>query len=90
MTHIHKHEINETRKRSFLKAVSGRIVEISIGTLVFGTVLTFFNFPNPYALGFGLNLLEELLCFLVTYGTERIWNRIHWGRNVEDVEIANP
>ena len=84
-SHNHSHRVNETRKRSLLKAILGRIVEITIGTLIFGTILTFIGIPYPYELGFGLNVAEETLCFLVTYGTERIWNKISWGRTVEDV-----
>jgi len=86
MSCSHKHKVNETRARSFSKAIFGRIIEIAIGTLIFGTILSLLGFPSPYQLGFSLNVLEELLCFTVTYFTERIWNKIDWGRNIEDVE----
>lgn len=81
----HKHKVSETRKRSLLKTISGRILEILIGTTVFGTILFFLGFPSPYQLGFALNLLEELICLKVTYLTERIWNRIQWGRKIENI-----
>lgn len=86
--HGHKHKVDETKARSLLKAISGRIIEISIGTLVFGSIIAYFfpSVPSPYLAGFSLNVIEEALCFIVTYGTERIWNRISWGRKVEDVE----
>lgn len=84
----HKHRVDETRKRSLAKAISGRIVEITIGTLVFGTIILiiFPSVENPYLAGLGLNLIEEGLCFLITFFIERVWNKINWGRKVEDVE----
>lgn len=84
---FHSHKVNETRTRSLVKAIAGRIVEISVGTLVFGTILTVF-FPqmsNPYLTGLSFNLIEETLCFLVTYCSERVWNKINWGRKVIDL-----
>lgn len=84
----HKHRVDETKKRSLLKAITGRAIEITVGTLIFGTIIMFVfpDISNPYLAGLGLNLVEEGLCFLITFLTERVWNKISWGRNVEDME----
>lgn len=83
---MHKHKVNETKKRSLTKALIGRVLEISIGTLTFGTILSFLGFPYAYQLGLSLNLLEEIICALITYLSERVWNRVNWGREVWDIE----
>lgn len=87
MTHSHGHSVNETKARSMLKAISGRIIEITIGTLVFGTILSFLGFHAPYEMGLMLNLTEETLCAIITYITERIWNRINWGRRIIETRL---
>ena len=87
--HYHQHKVNETKMRSLLKAITGRTIEITIGGITFGIVLTILKFPNPFVVGFGLNLLEETICFLTTFFTERVWNKISWGREVEDIENAS-
>lgn len=84
-SHDHRHRVNETRKRSVIKAVTGRIVEITIGTLVQGTILNKLGFQSPYEYGFLMTVIEELLCFTICLINERIWNKINWGREVEDV-----
>lgn len=83
--HKHKHEVNETKRRSLVKAIVGRIIEISIGGTVFGLVLTAMGYQHAFVMGFGLNVLEEVICFMVTFLTERVWNRVDWGREVKDV-----
>jgi len=84
----HDHTVNETRTRSLLKAISGRIIEVTVGALVFGTLLSFLvpGMQNPYIAGLGLNIVEETICFVVSYFTDRAWNKIQWGREVEDIE----
>ena len=81
------HKVNETKMRSAFKTVTGRLMEITIGTLVFGTILTFLGFHAPYEIGFLLNVTEESLCTTITYITERMWNKISWGRIVIDIDI---
>ena len=87
MTGSHNHSVNETKLRSVFKSASGRIIEIIIGTLTFGSILTLLGFHAPYEMGFLLNITEEGLCTIVTYVTERIWNRISWGRIITDVDV---
>ena len=69
--------INETRKRSLLKAVSFRIIEIAIDTVI----LSFFVAPH---IAVGLSVLLEVLCCILHYGFERIWNRFSYGREITD------
>lgn len=84
-SHDHKHRVNETRKRSIIKAITGRIIEIVIGTLVQGTILGWLGFHSPYEYGFLMTVTEEFLCFIICLINERIWNRIDWGREVKDI-----
>jgi uncharacterized membrane protein len=67
--------INETRKRSLLKAVSFRIIEIALDTLI----LSFFITP---AIAFGVAVAVECMCLILHYIFERIFNRISYGREI--------
>lgn len=70
--------INETRRRSLLKAVSFRIIEIALDTLILSIFL-------EIHLALGLALALEGLCLLLHYGFERLWNRTDYGRGfIED------
>lgn len=70
-----KMKINETRKRSFAKALSFRIVEITASSIVLSL------FVAPYK-AVGLAVLLEGLCFGLQYLGERIWNRIGYGKEI--------
>lgn len=67
--------INETRKRSLLKAVSFRVVEIAVST---GILSCFVELETA----FGLAVSIELICLFLHYICERIWNKIPYGRNI--------
>ena len=67
--------VNETRKRSLLKAVSFRVIEVTASSIV----LSFF--VNTYE-AIGLALLLEGICFELQYLGERVWNRIGYGREI--------
>jgi len=82
----HEHKVNETKMRSFLKSVTGRLIEITIGTLIQGTILDKLGFESAYEWGFVMTVIEEVTCFFICYLNDRAWNRISWGRNIEDVE----
>ena len=75
MTTVEKLKVHETKLRSLLKAISFRIIEISVDTFI----LSFFVTPQV-ALGLAISL--ELICFLLHFGFERIWNRIDFGRKI--------
>ena len=67
--------INETHARSLIKATSFRIIEIGVD---FG-ILSFFVEPH---VAIGLAVSFEVICFLLHYGFERIWNKINFGRYI--------
>ena len=68
-------KVNETRKRSLLKVVSFRVIEIALDTLI----LSFFVTP---AVAVGLAVSLEVLCLMLHYAFERIWNRVAYGREI--------
>jgi len=72
----HEHKVDETHKRSILKAVTARILEVTIDATIFYII------GLPIFESLGLAVLVELTCFLICYGLERIWNRIDYGRKV--------
>ena len=67
--------INETRKRSLLKAVSFRIIEIALDSLI----LSWFV---ELEVEITLAILLEGLCLGLHYGFERVFNKIQWGRHI--------
>jgi len=68
-------KINETRKRSLLKAISFRVFEIGLDTLI----LSFFITP---AIAFAVAVAVEVMCLILHYIFERIFNRISYGREI--------
>lgn len=84
----HKHKVEDTRKRSFFKALTGNGLEIIFDTFIFGLAFRILGLSIPEAAGLGLALsvLTEVLCFITNYFNDRIWNRTQWGRKVKDEE----
>lgn len=72
-----KHIVNDTRLRSIFMALTGRALEVAIGTFILA-----FIFTQNLHLSFGIAVVNETLCALVTYLNERIWNKIQWGRRI--------
>lgn len=70
-------KIHETRKRSLLKALSQRVVEIAATALL----LTPFVGEVPTAIG--LAVASETLCFGLHFLNERIWNKVDYGRGIK-------
>jgi len=68
-------KVYETRKRSLIKAVSFRVIEIAVDSLI----LSFFVTP---AVAIGLAISIEGLCLLAHFIFERIWNKINYGRHI--------
>lgn len=68
-------KINETRKRSLLKAISFRVIEVALDTLI----LSFFITP---AIAFGVAVAVEVMCLILHYIFERIFNKISYGREI--------
>lgn len=67
--------INETRKRSLLKAVSFRIIEITATTLALH-----FGLGEEWSIAIGWAVVLETMCLILHYGFERMFDRVQWGR----------
>lgn len=68
-------KINETRRRSLLKAVSFRVIEVTASSIVLSFFVTTYE-------AIGLAVLLEGLCFGLQYLGERVWNKIGYGREI--------
>ena len=64
----------ETHKRSMAKAISWRIIAVTI------TTLTVYVFTREVALSVGAGLVDSAIKIFIYYGHERMWNRIDFGR----------
>lgn len=69
--------MNETKLRSFFKSGSTRIVEIVVDTAILYVV------GIPVWEGISISIGIEFLCFSIAYISERLWNKIQWGRKIE-------
>lgn len=91
---MHDHKVEDTRKRSILKALSARLIEITVGTTIQGLILhklfQYLGLAIPLnetlVLGFVMTLVEEVVCFTICYFNDRAWNRIQWGRIVKEIK----
>lgn len=71
-----KHRVDETHKRSIVKGITGRTIEI----VVDATILSLFGL-NIFE-SVGVAILIEGLCFVSNYFNERLWNKVSWGRHI--------
>jgi len=69
--------INETRKRSLLKAVSFRIIEITATTLVLH-----FGLGQQWDIAVWWAIGLETMCLGLHFTFERIWNKTDYGRYI--------
>ena len=67
--------ITESRKRSLAKALSFRAIEIAVDALILSIFV-----ETHVAIGLAVGL--ELVCLVLHFVFERIWNRIDYGRKV--------
>lgn len=80
----HDHKVNETRARSVAKAVSFRIIEIIMDMII---IIACIRSGLPELMVAGISAISvEASCGIGYYFWERLWNRINWGRVVEDVQ----
>lgn len=70
-----KLKIYETKKRSLIKSASFRVIEVIIDSLI----LSFFITP---AIAIGVAIAIEGICWGAQYVSERIWNKINYGRHI--------
>jgi len=68
--------IYETKARSILKAISFRIIEVSVDTWI----LSYFVETR---IAVGLAIALEGTCLMLHYGFERVWNRFNYGRIIK-------
>jgi len=86
------HIVSETRVRSLLKSLSGYGLEVLVDSIVLSLGLTALGLPPDVAIkgGGAFAALTEVFCFCTHYFTERVWNKISWGRKViekkEDID----
>jgi len=76
-------KIHETHKRSFLKGVTAKILEIIIDFVLLSGIQLLCGRPIHVGISFGGSLLIEAACFCVSYLNERGWNRTDWGRIIK-------
>jgi len=81
-----KMKFNDTRKRSFLKALTAYLLEVGADILISSGILTLLGLPPETAIigGIGIATIIELFCLLIHYLNDRIWNKTQWGRNAKD------
>jgi adenylylsulfate kinase len=63
----------ETHKRSIVKAISWRIIALTI------TTLTVYLFTGDVVLSVGAGLVDSAIKIFAYYGHERMWIRIDFG-----------
>ena len=74
-----------TRKRSFIKAISWRVIG-SIDTFILSLIIiNFFSNKYTYDLAFYIAALELVTKTIIYYIHERLWNKINFGRIKEKV-----
>lgn len=72
-----KHEVRETKLRSILMALTGRALEISVGTFVISFLLL-----RDLRLSFATAVVNEGICAITSYANQRAWNLTQWGRRI--------
>jgi len=76
----HEHKVNETKKRSLLKGISMRVLEVTVDTILLSIL------GLDIHVSIGVSIAIEGICFAVHFVNERLWNHVQWGRQV--VEMA--
>lgn len=78
-----KYIVKDSRKRSFLKALTGNGLEVLIDTILLSVIFSILGVASPVPISFVLSVITEVLCFITNYCNDRAWNFIQWGRKVE-------
>lgn len=68
-------QVNDRYMRSLAKSATGKALEVLIDTLLFSR---FLELP----LSAGLAIAVELICAMMSFLNERLWNLIDWNREV--------
>jgi uncharacterized membrane protein len=67
-------KFNEHSKRSLLKAVTFRIIIICSDSIIIYTI------THRFDIAFTVILFSNLASTILYFIHERIWNKIHWGK----------
>ena len=67
----------DKHRRSLAKTISWRVV----ATLT--TAILIYMFTSSAILSFGIGMMDLMLKSVFYYAHERIWNRIGWGRKLQ-------
>jgi len=70
-------KINETKTRSILKGITGRILEVIFDTLLINLIGV--NIQTSFTIA----VIIEGVCFMASYINERFWNLTDFGRTVK-------
>lgn len=73
-----KAKIEETKLRSLLKTCTARIFEVIVDTILFHC------FIGEIHISLGLAIAVEVLCSLVNFINERLWNLTDFGRKIKN------
>ncbi len=68
----------ETRMRSLVKALVYRIISLT------GTTLISWFITRDVKETLALTLGIQIFLIILYYASERVWNRIHWGKQIID------
>lgn len=71
-------KIEESRLRSLLKTLTSRIFEVLADTFIFGIFI-----KEPH-LSLFLAIIVEIVCAIVHYINERLWNLTDFGRKIRN------
>lgn len=77
-------KVEDSRKRSIMKALTANLLEVIFDTIVMGIIFSFLGLPTEEAFlsGGGLAVLTQVICFFTQYVADRIWNKTQWGRKI--------
>ena len=64
----------DTKKRSFLKTVSWKIIATAI------TLFTIYYFTGTFRSSVKITVVAAVIGLIAFYIHERVWNRVKWGR----------
>jgi hypothetical protein len=82
----HEHKVCESHKRTLLKGVTAKVLEVSFDLVIFSSVLSQYMPPQLAILdSLGISIMIESFCFGLGYLNERLWNKVQWGRKVIDI-----
>lgn len=75
--------MNETKLRSFTKAITWRLISIFLGISI--SIL----FVEDISLVLKMNTIFVIVGTSVQYVHERLWNKIKWGLEYEEESCSN-